>query len=103
MIISRFYVYDSEPDSGDPGNAFGCYEAQTPDAAREAFMEEWDYPQEIRALTPLHIRKWRECETCGSTGLIPMPDDDPLREMYSDDMFAYFCPDCVLPEDEKVE
>lgn len=95
----KFYVYDPTPGSGDPGKAFGCYEAQTADEARNSFFCEWDYDEEYQS-TPLIVREWQECDECGGTGLIPMPEDDPLREMYSDDEFMYFCPNCVLPEKE---
>lgn len=92
----KYYVYDPTPDSGDPGNAFGCYEAETSEDARKAFMWEWDYDEEYAK--PLIIRQWQECATCGGTGLIPMPEDDPLRKMYDDDEYSYFCPNCVALE-----
>lgn len=102
MIVNsdgkRYYVWHDDDDSagGQYGHAFGLYDANTPGQARRAFLNEWDFDEWCE---PLHIIKWRPCETCNGTGQVPTriyPDSD-----WNDAVFMEFCPDCVLARSRK--
>lgn len=80
--MPRYWIRTQEPEGGRYSDEYcwGFYEADTRGKAHAKFMREHKY-HTVEWLTPVTIRKLRECSVCRNTG-------------YTDNDEQVICPNC---------